>query len=92
MKDEDVRCSFSLIKFNATNAQYLLNILYWSPLTAILLLSHLPDDEGRPKLNLKPRTIAEPINSLAETSQSAAIFGNARPRDEKVTAEADESK
>lgn len=41
------------------------------------------DDEGRPKLNLKPRTVDVPINALADTKQSAAIFGAARPRDEK---------
>lgn len=43
----------------------------------------LSDDEGRPKLNLKPRTVDAPINALADTKQSAAIFGAARPRDEK---------
>lgn len=35
-------------------------------------------------MNLKPRTVAEPINSLASTKQSAAIFGAARPREEKA--------
>lgn len=32
---------------------------------------------------LKPRTVDTPINALADTMQSAAIFGAARPRDEK---------
>ncbi|XP_023158655.1 eukaryotic translation initiation factor 4H isoform X2 [Ceratitis capitata] len=41
------------------------------------------DDSERPRLNLKPRTIQAPINALAETKQSAAIFGNAKPREEK---------
>ncbi|XP_054727066.1 eukaryotic translation initiation factor 4H isoform X2 [Anastrepha obliqua] len=41
------------------------------------------DDSERPRLNLKPRTIQAPINALAETKQAAAIFGNAKPREEK---------
>ncbi|XP_055845339.1 eukaryotic translation initiation factor 4H isoform X2 [Episyrphus balteatus] len=42
------------------------------------------DDSERPRLNLKPRTIQTPINSLAETKQAASIFGNAKPREEKL--------
>jgi translation initiation factor 4H len=41
-------------------------------------------DAGRPKLKLAPRTVAAPVNDLAETAQRAAIFGNAKPREEKV--------
>uniref|UniRef100_A0A182K7B3 RRM domain-containing protein n=1 Tax=Anopheles christyi TaxID=43041 RepID=A0A182K7B3_9DIPT len=39
--------------------------------------------EERPRLKLAPRSTNAPLNALAETKQSAAIFGNARPREEK---------
>ncbi|XP_023034790.2 eukaryotic translation initiation factor 4H isoform X2 [Drosophila willistoni] len=42
------------------------------------------DDTERPRLNLAPRTIAAPINAVAQTKQSASIFGNAKPREEKL--------
>lgn len=42
------------------------------------------DDSERPRLQLKPRTVDAPINGLAETKQAAAIFGNAKPREEKL--------
>lgn len=41
-------------------------------------------DAGRPKLMLAPRTVKDPVNALAETKQAAAIFGDAKPREEKA--------
>lgn len=47
-------------------------------------------DAGRPKLNLAPRTVKDPVNALAATKQAAAIFGDAKPREEKPDAKDDE--
>lgn len=35
--------------------------------------------------------ISDPINALAETKQAAAIFGQAKPREEKAKNETSES-
>ncbi|XP_052868867.1 eukaryotic translation initiation factor 4H-like isoform X1 [Anopheles cruzii] len=43
--------------------------------------------EERPRLKLAPRSVNAPLNSLAETKQASAIFGNAKPREEKVGAD-----
>ncbi|XP_069356893.1 eukaryotic translation initiation factor 4H isoform X3 [Maniola hyperantus] len=48
------------------------------------------DTSGRTKLALAPRTVKEPVNSLATTSQASSIFGGARPREEKLKEMANE--
>lgn len=45
----------------------------------------ITDESERPRLVLKPRTVTEPINALAETKQAAAIFGAAKPREENLS-------
>lgn len=45
-----------------------------------------PDPEElsqRPRLKLLPRTKKDPVNQVAETSQTNSIFGGAKPREEK---------
>ncbi|XP_064461194.1 eukaryotic translation initiation factor 4H-like [Ornithodoros turicata] len=38
----------------------------------------------RPRLKLLPRTVAAPVADIADTSNRSAIFGGAKPRDEKA--------
>ncbi|KAI5722515.1 hypothetical protein M8J76_009487 [Diaphorina citri] len=42
------------------------------------------DTTGRPRLVLAPRTKPDPVNQLAETLDRSKIFGNAKPREEKL--------
>ncbi|RWS13555.1 eukaryotic translation initiation factor 4H-like protein [Dinothrombium tinctorium] len=42
------------------------------------------DSSERPKLKLLPRSVEAPVNDVAETKDRAAIFGEAKPRDERI--------
>ncbi|XP_063864288.1 eukaryotic translation initiation factor 4H-like isoform X2 [Scylla paramamosain] len=49
-----------------------------------------PDPEElsqRPRLKLLPRTKKDPVNQIAETSQTNSIFGGAKPREENIKTE-----
>lgn len=59
--------------------------MFYSFFSSILSLP--ADTSGRPKLMLAPRTKPDPVNQLADTVNRSKIFGNARPREEKVEAE-----
>lgn len=45
---------------------------------------HFTDTTGRKRLVLTKRTVADPVNAIAESSKSSSIYGGAKPREEKV--------
>lgn len=47
----------------------------------------LEEMAARPKLKLKPRTVGAPVNDIADSARNKAIFGEAKPRDEKKVEE-----
>lgn len=53
------------------------NLLY-------LIVLFTLDTTGRKRLELKPRTVKEPVNAIAESSKTSSIYGGAKPRDEKL--------
>lgn len=59
----------------------LLLIIIWNPnITFILLFNYVGDLANRPRLNLKPRSVPNPVNSLADTASRSSIFGQGKPR------------
>ncbi|CAH2259761.1 jg24331 [Pararge aegeria aegeria] len=73
-----------------TDGRWGLKVLEWRPRTGKRSVGPprwgppQRDTSGRPKLVLEPRTVKEPVNSLASTSQASSIFGGARPREERL--------
>lgn len=59
---------------------FLKKILHFYDVNFFLTL----DTTGRPKLKLQPRTVKDPVNALAETSQTSTVFGGAKPREETM--------
>ncbi|KAG8194897.1 hypothetical protein JTE90_029188 [Oedothorax gibbosus] len=55
----------------------------WEPPTS-------DDATARPRLKLLPRSVKDPVNAVADTSNRSSIFGQAKPRDEKVVPDKDE--
>ncbi|CAL1285131.1 unnamed protein product [Larinioides sclopetarius] len=53
----------------------------------------LSSDEAaaRPRLKLLPRSVKDPVNAVADTSNRSSIFGEAKPRDEKQFSEKKEN-
>ena len=48
------------------------------------VISFTVESSSRPKLKLLPRSVKDPINALATSTQRSSIFGGAKPRDEKL--------
>ena len=47
----------------------------------------MEDTADRPKLQLKKRSVDRPAGELADSARNKAIFGEAKPRDEKLVEE-----
>jgi len=58
-----------------------LNIYFWRILL-LLGFGILEEAAARPRLKLLPRSVQDPVNSLAETMQKQSVFGGAKPREE----------
>ena len=46
----------------------------------VFILCNIGELAGRPKLTLKPRSVANPVNDVADTASRSSIFGEGKPR------------
>lgn len=59
-------------------------VLSFTDKNYIFYLIVLDEAAARPRLKLLPRSVKDPVNAVADTSSRSSIFGEAKPRDEKV--------
>lgn len=57
--------------------------VFYKNIFLLLNFSFTDEAAARPRLKLLPRSVKDPVNAVADTSNRSSIFGEAKPRDEK---------